>query len=379
MNNKKNRVCPISVIMPVYNYEKYVAESIQSILNQTFSDFEFIIVDDCSTDSTWDIIQSFSDDRIIAVRNEENIGNYPSRNTGMKKAGGKYIAVMDGDDIALPDRLWKQYYYLEENSDVLALGTQFDFTGLDHKRKTPITYEKIRVVLLDNNCFLHPSLIIRSEIMKQLNGYDEKYIYSSDYDLACRMSMLGRVENLPDTCMLYRWHPDQISQSKALRQRAYADDIRQRYQIAFVNKHKDSGMPDISEAETGYSDIGRVTGLYIMGECIDDSYREEANNLLSFTLDRVNASTPLCIKRGLLGLGMGMIYLLRNNFVEGDEDEVLENIDIAVFNSIPDFKENQSFDPEDALCYLRKRASISNSKNISAQQKIQEAILKLES
>ena len=378
MKSKQNKTCPVSVIMPVYNYEKYVAESIQSILNQTYSDFEFIIVDDCSNDNTWDIIQSFSDDRIIAVRNGKNNGNYPSRNRGMKKAGGKYIAVMDGDDIALPDRLWKQYDYLEKHADVLALGTQFDFTGIDYKRRTPVTYEKIRAALLDNNYFLHPSLMIRSAIMKQLNGYDEKYIFSSDYDLACRLSMLGKVENLPDTCMLYRWHPDQITQKNALRQRMYADDIRQRYQIAFINKYKDPKLPDISEAETGYPDIGRIIGLYIMGKCIDDSFREEADNLLSFTFDNANTSIPLCIKRGLLGLSMGMIYLLRNNFVEGDEDEVLEDIDIAVFNSISDIKENQSFEREDILCYLRKRALISN-RNISTQQKIKEAILKLES
>ena len=109
-----------------------------------------------------------------------------------------------------------------------------------------------------------------------------------------------------------------------------------------------------------------------MGNCFNKSFKDQADKLLDFILDNVNLSIPISIKNGLLGLGMGLIYLLRNNLVEGDEDEVLENIDIAVFNSI--FKESQNFACEDALCYLRKRASMNNSKNLLAQQKVEKAI-----
>ena len=376
MKNEKTLTL-ISVIMPVYNSEKYIADSILSILNQTFSDFELIIIDDCSTDNTWEIIQSFSDNRIITVRNKENIGNYPSRNIGIKKAAGNYIAVMDGDDIALPDRLRKQYNYLEKNSGTLALGTQFNFMGLDYIKKNPIVYEEICAELLNDNCFLHPSLLIRSEVMRQLNGYDEKYIYSSDYDLICRMSILGKIENLPDTCMLYRWHPDQISQKKAFEQREFADEIRQRHQIVFINKNKPVILPDVGSSETGHPEIGRVIGLYIMGECIDKSFREEADKLLNLILIKVNKSIPLCIKRGLLGIGMGLIYLLRNNFVEGDEDEVLESIDREIFLSIIYFKENQILDWEGVSDYLRKRASLQNSKNLLIQLKVKKTALHL--
>ena len=380
--------CFISVIMPVYNSEKYVAEAILSIIRQTFFDFEFIIIDDCSTDNTWEIIQSFSDHRIIAMRNEKNIGNYPSRNIGMNRARGKYIAVMDGDDIALPDRLMKQYSYLEKNSDVLAIGTQFNFIGSDDNRELPVSYKKICADLLINSCFLHPSLLIRTEVLKQLNGNDEKYTYSSDYDLVCRMSMLGKIENIPDTCMHYRWHPDQISQKNNPEQKEFAYDIRQKHQIAFINKYKSPEIPEVGVAETGHPHIGRVIGLYVMGESFHEEARKDchaslamtthqADELLNNILDNVDMSMPLSIKRGLLGLGMGLIYLLRNNFVEGDEDEVLENIDTAVFNSISDIK-NQQFDLEGTFLYLRKRASMHNSKNKSAQLKIKEAILRLE-
>ncbi len=100
--------------------EQYVGEAIESILTQTFSDFEFIIIDDESTDKTWELIQSYRDERIIAIRNHENLGNYPSRNRGMKMARGKYIAVMDSDDVAMPERLEKQYSHLEENCNIIA-------------------------------------------------------------------------------------------------------------------------------------------------------------------------------------------------------------------------------------------------------------------
>jgi Glycosyltransferases involved in cell wall biogenesis len=388
MKKVKSKTCLISVIMPVYNSGQYIADSIQSILYQTFSDFEFIIIDDCSTDNTWDIIQSFSDSRIITIRNKENIGNYPSRNIGMKKAMGKYIAVMDGDDIALLDRLWKQYHYLEKNTATLAIGTQFDFIGLDYKKKNPTAYEKIRAGLLYDNCFLHPSLLVRSEIMKQLNGYDEKYTYSSDYDLVCRISMLGKIENIPDTCMLYRWHQDQISHKKALQQREFADDIRQRHQIAFINKNKSSDLPDVGNAEVGHPDIGRVIGLYIMGKSFHEEARTDchaslamttyqADELLNNILDNIDKSIPLRIKRGLLGIGMGLIYLLRNNFVGGDEDEVLESIDREVFLSMIYFNENQSMDWEGVSAYLRKRASLQNSKNVLIQLNVRKTALHL--
>ena len=103
----------ISVIMPVFNEEKYLHEAIDSILHQTFDRFEFIIIDDASTDNSLAIIQSYADERIVLICNEYNVGNYPSRNKGLEIAVGKYICVMDADDVAYPQRLELQYQYLE--------------------------------------------------------------------------------------------------------------------------------------------------------------------------------------------------------------------------------------------------------------------------
>ena len=163
---KKDSVI-ISVIMSVRNSEKNISDSILSILNQTYFDFEFIIVDDCSNDNTWNIILSFSDNRVIAIKNEKNIGIFPSLNIAIKKAKGKYIAIMDESHIAMPDRLWKQLYYMENNREVLALGAQFECSNPDLIIKMPIHFDEICAELLNGNCFLHSSLFIRSEIMNQ--------------------------------------------------------------------------------------------------------------------------------------------------------------------------------------------------------------------
>ena len=369
MTNSKNEV-RISIIMHVYNAAKFLPESISSILNQTFTDFDFIIIDDCSIDNSWEIIQAFSDSRIIAIRNEKNTGTYPSRNSGISLSKGRYITMMDANGIALPDRLTKQYDYMENNPDVLALGTQYEYSGTDYKVENPVSYPEICAGLLNANCILHSSLLIRTDFIKQNGGYDEQYKYASDYDLVCRLCLTGKIENLPDIYMVCRMNPDQVTDSKQLEQNRYTDLIRQKYQIAFINKYKSAELPEVNEAETGYPDMGRVIGLYIMGECFNQSFQDSADSLLAFIIDNVNSSKTLSLKNGILGIGSGIIYLLRNRFVDGDEDDVLESLDEVVFSSILNFQEELNFDWEGTSYYLRKRALMQNSKNMSARQKI---------
>lgn len=204
----------VSVVMPVYNEEKYVEEAILSILNQKFSDFEFIIIDDGSSDHTPDIIRSFSDSRIRLLFNEKNKGNYPARNRACLQARGKYIAVMDADDIAMPERLERQVRYLEKNSGLLAVGSEYQFKPHRNKHNLPLKYEDICFSLLKDFSLLHPSLMIRSIVLKKLGGYNEEYIYASDYDLFCRLVLDGNIEILPDILMAYRIHENQISNQK---------------------------------------------------------------------------------------------------------------------------------------------------------------------
>ncbi|MDH6533772.1 glycosyltransferase [Parabacteroides sp. 52] len=348
----------LSIVLPVYNMERFVGDAINSILNQAFYDFELILIDDASTDNSLNRIQSFKDNRIRIFCNKQNQGNYPSRNLGAQKARGKYIAVMDADDIALPDRLKQQFDYLEEHPDLLAVGCQFDFIGLNYKKENPLGYEDVCAGLLQDNCVLHPSLLIRAEAFRQLNGYNEIYRYASDYDLLCRLSLLGKIENLPGCYMSYRWHEDQISQKQLLQQKEYANQIRQNYQITYINSHKWKVIDHITTNETGHARMGEVIGLYVMSKKYPDKdFEDRADKLLDEIFNNISYSTPVCIKNGLLGIGCGLIWLLRNGFVEGDEDEVLGEIDSHVLYTINYKREKDTINWAGLFYYLRRRIS----------------------
>lgn len=126
----------IYVVMSCYNREKYVVEAIESILNQTYTNFEFIIIDDCSTDNTFEIVKEYAkkDNRILALKNDKNYCYVHSLNKGIEIAKGKYIARMDDDDISLPERFEKQVEFLEKNEDIIALGTFIEIFSDDMKK-----------------------------------------------------------------------------------------------------------------------------------------------------------------------------------------------------------------------------------------------------
>lgn len=229
----------ISVLMPVRNAETFLKEAVDSILGQTFTDFEFIIIDDASTDRSPEIIRSYTDSRIKFIQNKSNQGNHISRNIGLEKACGKYIAAMDADDRALPERLLTQYHYMEHHPDVLACGCLFYVNSTIISK--PLNDRDIRIALLHDNCFLHPSLFIRTEVMQAIGGYDKEYRYSADYDLVCRISLLGKITNLPDVLMEYRMHKEQISQKHTDMQKHYADRIRNNYREEIMKR-----MPPVS-------------------------------------------------------------------------------------------------------------------------------------
>lgn len=356
IKNVEQSIPLVSVILPVYNMEDYLGNAIHSILEQTLDKLELIIINDGSTDQSLRVIQSFTDKRIILINHSLNIGNYPSRNKGLQIAKGKYIAVMDADDISLPERLEKQYLYLEEHRDVLAIGTQFEFISQRKNYKNPLSHEDISICLLKDNCLLHPSMMIRTDIFRKLNGYNESYKYASDYDLVCRLSLLGKIENLPDVCLKYRWHAGQISQKNRKEQLRFADLIGQKYQIEYINRYKRKEITEISIFETGYPPMGEAIGLYVTGEYeFNEDYGNKADGLLDTIYSIANQTMPVCVQNGLLGIGCGVIWLLRNGFVEGDEDEILEEIDAIVFHEIDSDQKNKKLDWIGLFYYLQKR------------------------
>lgn len=348
----------VSVVMPVYNMDNFVEEAVISILQQTFVDFEFIIIDDASNDATVEILNKFKDNRIIRCVNDCKRGNYYSRNKGIQLAKGKYIAMMDADGIAMIDRLEKQVTYLEENHDVLAIGTDCFFLANNNQKNVVCSYSEIMIALLDYNCFINSSLIVRSDVLRQLNGYDEHYYYSADYDLACRLAQLGKVENLAFPLMIYRWHSSQISVLKVEKQKLYADEIRNKYQISFINRFKKKNQSKVEIADVSHPDIGRLISLYTYASYTENSdYEQQANDLLDNIFVNISMKIPVCLENGLIGIGCGLIYLIQNNFVEGDEDEILSEIDSCLINKLLFSSDYKDIDWYGFLYYFRLRIS----------------------
>ena len=219
----------VSVIMPVRNSAQYVYFAVESILKQSFGDFEFIIIDDASDDHTRQILNEINDNRIIRINNEKHTGNYKCRNQGLSIATGKYIAVMDADDIACSNRFSKQYDFMESNLEFMATGSDIlffndTFTSLFQRIRD---FDELKVNLLKDNVCSHPSLMFRNDIIKLHRiWYNEDYYYSSDYDLIQRISQVGKITNLPEPLLHYRLHNKQISTLKKAEQVMYADYIR---------------------------------------------------------------------------------------------------------------------------------------------------------
>ena len=187
----------VSIIMPVYNTSAYLREAIQSILSQTFIDFEYIIINDGSTDQSEHIILSFTDPRIRYFKNEKNEGLVYTLNRGIDLATSPWIARMDGDDISLPARLEKQWNYLESHGDAEVLATTVilinengEITGSWKDDIAAITPKEIRAYLPRNNCIAHPSVMIKAALLKKYH-YSSLQSQAEDYDLWLRLMCDG--------------------------------------------------------------------------------------------------------------------------------------------------------------------------------------------
>jgi glycosyltransferase involved in cell wall biosynthesis len=206
----------ISVIMPVYNGEKYLVEAIDSILNQTFTDFEFIILNDCSTDKTEEIIFSYNDSRIRYYKNEKNLRIVKTLNRGIALSRGIYIARMDGDDISEIDRFEKQISFMNLNSDVVLCGGGYSAINADIDFK-PILEHNQLVLELTNSCaFAHPTVFIRKEILEKYDiKYECEFESAEDFRLWTQLCKYGKVANLPDKLIKYRIHLGQITKTSS--------------------------------------------------------------------------------------------------------------------------------------------------------------------
>jgi glycosyltransferase involved in cell wall biosynthesis len=211
-------MCKISIIMANYNNEKYIKDSIDSIINQSFCDWELIVVDDSSTDNSVNIIKEYNDDRIILVENKHNLGPAKSRNLALTIAKGEYIAILDSDDISYKDRLKKQYEYIIEKG-VHVLGCSVQYFGKVNKKFIPKSSNRdIRTTMLTESPYVHSSVMINGNILKTFDiKYDEEFRQAQDYKLWNDLSRykLVRFGAVNETLVKYRVHSNQIT-SKSL-------------------------------------------------------------------------------------------------------------------------------------------------------------------
>lgn len=211
----------ISVVMSVYNGEKYLRPAIESILNQTFSGFEFIIIDDGSSDRSADIIKSYRDSRIRLIE-QKNCGLSRSLNRGIWESRSKYIARMDADDISLSSRFAKQVDYLDRHPDVGVLGTAvrvIDGCGNEsHAWRFLVENDILRWHLCFNDPIMHPTVMMRRGLVIRAGGYSADMGTAQDYDLWRRLSGMTRLSNLHNMLLYLRKHKDSVTSKHLLQQ-----------------------------------------------------------------------------------------------------------------------------------------------------------------
>jgi glycosyltransferase involved in cell wall biosynthesis len=232
----------VSVVMSVYNGERFLRTAIDSVLAQTFHDWELVIVDDASTDSTPSILAEYRDPRVRILRNEKNSKQAVCSNRGIAAASGRYIARLDADDVSLPSRLAKQVAYLDAHPDVTLVASAAHFIDEAGSR---VDFRPGGL----NGCLvnfmftwycpvIHSSVVFRADALRQLNGYDEdsRYWFTEDYEFMSRVAFYRRARVLPEPLVEYRIHPSSVS-AKNLK-----DQLRQNDMIARLNIKRATGV-----------------------------------------------------------------------------------------------------------------------------------------
>ena len=223
----------VTVLMPVYNAQAHVKEAVESVLNQTFKDFELLIIDDGSTDRSIEIIKSLNDPRINIHGLETNKGLVNALNVGLDLVDSKYIARADADDICLPNRLLRQVEFMEKNTDVGALGTGFNSLMPDGSIKPGGRFvedhNSIRLKHLYIIQIIHGTSMLRTEVIKKNQlKFDPSFVHAEDYDFFDRLSSVSRIANIQDSLYLIRNHENRVSEKFAAIQKKNSNKVKLR-------------------------------------------------------------------------------------------------------------------------------------------------------
>lgn len=216
----------VSIAIPAYNAGKYIGQCLDCMLAQTYQDFEIVLVDDGSTDDTAQVVAGYDDPRICYYKNEKNLGIVHTLNRAYSLCRGEYIARMDADDIAMPQRLEKQLALLESNPQLGIVACWFQHFGdLDNMVRTSVEPEEIRCKLLTSLQLMHSGWLMRRELVDGGLLYREEYRYAEDWDFLVRASRVTQLGNVPEVLMLYRIYGDQSSRVFNGPQKAAADRV----------------------------------------------------------------------------------------------------------------------------------------------------------
>lgn len=300
----------ISVLLPVYNCQEYIYEAVQSILNQTYSNFELIIIDDCSTDNTVKIIKEFNDERIRLVVKEKNSGYTDSLNYAVTISNGEFIARMDGDDISLPERFAKQINFFETNADALVCGTAIQIIDSHKILKHPTSNDEIKVKLCFSNSFYHPTMMFKRQVLVD-NKYDKNFEPAEDYDLWTKLIFKMKMFNLDEVLLNYRVHANQISNYKQEMQlNSGAISQLRMFQILFETKVIDFELFKIAFKEqptSSTSDLKRA--LHFFNEIKSNNKRLKIYSEIKFEnqLDKVRTNF---LKNYIRSNGFSFKYIL---------------------------------------------------------------------
>jgi len=222
----------VSVLLPIYNAERYLQETLDSLFAQTFTDFEIIAVDDGSSDASIKILKNNTDSRLKVVSNEKNLGISDTLNRAISIATGQYLARMDADDIAYPSRFEKQVAYLDSHPEVDVLGTWFRLFGgtVPQVIENPVDHAGIQAALIFDSALGHPTVMIRaSSLTKVTHAYDAKFNKAEDYEFWTRGSNQLVYANLPEVLLDYRIHRQQTGSTSTSAQTRLADQVRLAY------------------------------------------------------------------------------------------------------------------------------------------------------
>lgn len=281
----------VTVLMTVYNGERYLKECIDSVLGQTFKDFEFLIIDDCSTDRSKDIVASYRDDRIRFIENEKNLSQVRSLNIGLSHARGAYVARMDQDDVMINVRLGKQVHFLDNRPDVSVVGTwgeAMDEEGKVFKKsRLPIRFEEIiGSILFSGFILMHPSVTFRKDAVIEAGRFNESFSFSEDFELWTRLLLRRhRIANIPESLIRYRCHRESSS-------RQFPETQLNNARIAvsnFINVITDYKYSSESDSLSNFLvNAGMMNKAFWSGTINTDELRK-ITHLLGFVLERVKA------------------------------------------------------------------------------------------